>query len=295
MEEGMMLIRGSDSAIDLPSILTEEEKWYFDLQGYLILRQVITADEINQMLRLGSHWLEQPDQAPPPLRVTVKEYGGVINPLPYGDRIFERTSLNEKVLRVVMGLMWNRPRLFNCALVQQKKEPISAGEKEKLHRDTSGFDFPDGFRNPHNDYQAGNGQIYSNYINTAITLVDVPKENGFTCIPGTHKSEINFPDSLDIDNLWAPAETFELQAGDCLIFSPRLMHGARYWKMAYPRMVIFNRYQFSFYFNENYSLPLKDHADRISADQFELESIQRGKKEFARRILDKIKRGEKLC
>ena len=64
MEEGMMLIRGSDSAIDLPSILTEEEKWYFDLQGYLILRQVITADEINQMLRLGSHWLEQPDQAP---------------------------------------------------------------------------------------------------------------------------------------------------------------------------------------------------------------------------------------
>ena len=261
----------------------------------MILRQVITADEINQMLRLGSHWLEQPDQAPPPLRVTVKEYGGVINPLPYGDRIFERTSLNEKVLRVVMGLMWNRPRLFNCALVQQKKEPISAGEKEKLHRDTSGFDFPDGFRNPHNDYQAGNGQIYSNYINTAITLVDVPKENGFTCIPGTHKSEINFPDSLDIDNLWAPAETFELQAGDCLIFSPRLMHGARYWKMAYPRMVIFNRYQFSFYFNENYSLPLKDHVDRISADQFELESIQRGKKEFARRILDKIKRGEKLC
>ena len=55
MEEGMMLIRGGDSVIDLPSILTEEEKWYFDLQGYLILRQVITADEINQMLRLGSH------------------------------------------------------------------------------------------------------------------------------------------------------------------------------------------------------------------------------------------------
>ena len=291
-----MLIRGDDSAINLPSTLTEEEKWYFDLHGYLILRQVITPDEVLQMLSLGFNWLEHPAQAAPPLRVTVKEYGGVINPLPYGDRIFERTSLNEKVLRVVMGLMWNRPRLFNCALVQEKKDPSLVGKKKKLHRDTSGFDFPDGFRNPHNDYQAGNGQIYSNFVNSAITLVDVPKENGFTCIPGTHKSEISFPADLDIDSHpWAPTETFELQAGDCLIFSPRLMHGTEFWKMDYDRMVIFNRYQFSFYFNENYSLPIKDHANRISADQFELESIQRGEKEFARCILDKMKRGEDLC
>ena len=63
-----MLIRGDDSAINLPSTLTEEEKWYFDLHGYLILRQVITPDEVLQMLSLGFNWLEHPAQAAPPLR-----------------------------------------------------------------------------------------------------------------------------------------------------------------------------------------------------------------------------------
>ena len=47
------------------------------------------------------------------------------------------------------------------------------------------------------------------------------------CIPGTHKSQIKLPPTLDIDNEWAPAITFELKAGDCLIFSSRLMHGAK--------------------------------------------------------------------
>ena len=247
------------------------------------------------MLEVANKWFTDPEATPEPVNITQDEHSGVINNVQYGDRIFERLSLNEKVLRIVMGLMWNRPRLYNCALVLQKQRPIPEGEKERLHRDTSGFEFPDGFHNPHNDYQAGNGQIYSNFVNTAITLVDVPKDNGFMCIPGTHKSRIKFPTTLDIDNEWAPAITFELKAGDCLIFSPRLMHGAKFWKVDYPRRVVFNRYQFSFYFNENYNLPIEAHRHCISDDEYELESIQRNEKGFVKRILKKLEAGEELC
>ena len=290
-----MLIRGEDSAIDLPSTLTEAEKWHYDLFGYLVLRQVVSPAGIEQMLEIVNRWFAHPETVPEPVNVTQDEYSGVLNNVQYGDRIFERLSLNEKALRIVMGLMWNRPRLFNCALVLQKQRPIPEGEKERLHRDTSGFDFPDGFHNSHNDYQAGNGQIYSNYVNTAITLVDVPMNNGFMCIPGTHKSQIKLPTTLDIDNELAPAITFELKAGDCLIFSSRLMHGAKFWKVDYPRCVVFNRYQFSFYFNENYNLPIEAHRHSISDDQYELESIQRNEKGFAKRILKKLDEGEELC
>ena len=290
-----MLIRGEDSAINLPSTLTEEEKWHYDLFGYLVLRQVVSPTGVEQMLGIANGWFADPEAAPEPVNVTQDEYSGVLGNIQYGDRIFERLSLNEEVLRVVMGLMWNRPRLFNCALVLQKQRPIPEGEKERLHRDTSGFEFPDGFRNPHNDYQAGNGQIYSNYVNTAITLVDVPKNNGFMCIPGTHKSRITFPTTLDIDNGLAPAITFELKAGDCLVFSPRLMHGTKFWKVNYPRRVVFNRYQFSFYFNENYNLPIEGYQHCISEDEYELESIQRNEKGFAKRILKKLETGEELC
>ena len=251
--------------------------------------------KLNRCLSLQTVGSLIPETAPRPVNVVQNEYSGVLNNVQYGDRIFERLSLNEKVMRVVMGLMWNRPRLFNCALVLQKQRRIAEGEKERLHRDTSGFEFPDGFHNPHNDYQVGNGQIYSNYVNTAITLVDVPEDNGFMCIPGTHKSRIKLPTTLDIDNEWAPAITFELKAGDCLVFSPRLMHGTKFWKVDDPRRVVFNRYQFSFYFNENYNLPIEAHRDRISADQYELESIQRSEKGFAKRILTKLEKGEVLC
>lgn len=256
---------------------------------------MVSPAEVEQMLEIANRWFAHPEVVPEPVNVTQDEYSGVLNNVQYGDRIFERLSLNEKALRIVMGLMWNRPRLFNCALVLQKQRPIPEGEKERLHRDTSGFDFPDGFYNPHNDYQAGNGQIYSNYVNTAITLVDVPQDNGFMCIPGTHKSQIKLPTTLDIDNEWAPAITFELKAGDCLIFSSRLMHGAKFWKEDYPRRVVFNRYQFSFYFNENYNLPIEAHRHCISDDQYELESVQRSEKGFAKRIVEKIDKGEELC
>ena len=126
-----MLIRGEDSAINLRSTLTEEEKWHYDLFGYLVLRQVVSPAEIKRMLEIASQWFTDPKAAPEPVNVTQDEYSGVINNVQYGDRIFERLSLNEKVLRIVMGLMWNRPRLFNCALVLQKQRSISEGEKER--------------------------------------------------------------------------------------------------------------------------------------------------------------------
>ena len=40
------------------SILTEEEKWYFDLHGFLILKDVITAKNLKQMLNIIQNWLE---------------------------------------------------------------------------------------------------------------------------------------------------------------------------------------------------------------------------------------------
>ena len=51
-----MLIRGEDSAIDLPSTLTEEEKWHYDLFGYLVLRQVVSPTEVERMLEIANRW-----------------------------------------------------------------------------------------------------------------------------------------------------------------------------------------------------------------------------------------------
>ena len=89
-----MLIRGEDSAINLRSTLTEEEKWHYDLFGYLVLRQVVSPAEVEQMLEIANRWFADPEAAPEPVNVTQDEYSGVLNNVQYGDRIF-RTVIAE--------------------------------------------------------------------------------------------------------------------------------------------------------------------------------------------------------
>ena len=71
-----MLIRGEDSAINLPSTLTEEEKWHYDLFGYLVLRQVISPAEVERMLEIANRWFADPETAPEPVNVTQDEHSG---------------------------------------------------------------------------------------------------------------------------------------------------------------------------------------------------------------------------
>ena len=39
------------------NLLTEEEKWQFDLHGYLHLKGVIKPDRLVAMLEVINHWL----------------------------------------------------------------------------------------------------------------------------------------------------------------------------------------------------------------------------------------------
>ncbi len=286
------------SGINIESTLTEEEKWYFDLQGYLILRQVIPSGTVDQLCGVIDHWFSMnPADVPKPVNVNKREYTSHIGNPQYGHVLFQELAQNEKIMRVVMGLMWNRPRLFVSAVHHQVKRPIEEHGKKVFHKDHSGFEFPPEFSNPHNDYQAGSGKIYCNFVNASIALSDVPPGMGFACVPGSHKSQIKCPASITYDNEFAPAETFEMQAGDCIIFSPALIHDSLWWQAEHDRIAVINRYQFSIYFNENPrgGYPLEEHKDKISEAQYELESMGKEEKAVVKRVLKKMAAGETLC
>ena len=69
---------------------------------------------------------------------------------------------------------------------------------------------------------------------------------GFACVPGSHKSEVKAPSTIKMMDDDSPAITFPLNAGDCIIFSPNLIHSAKPWGADHDRITVFNRYQFSF-------------------------------------------------
>jgi ectoine hydroxylase-related dioxygenase (phytanoyl-CoA dioxygenase family) len=66
----------------------------------------------------------------------------------------------------------------------------------KLHRDDHGFKMAPGFRNPFNDYQTSSGEIYCSHVATWVALAPVPRNTGFSVIPGSHKAEFALPDFL---------------------------------------------------------------------------------------------------
>ena len=165
----------------IQSTLTDEEKWYFDLHGFLVLQNVLCKDEIDEMLDILQHWLTiDESDIPAPLhrgrQETCKTHIGHIQ---YGHQLFQDLAMNPDIIRVVAGLMMNAPRLFHNNFTMMTKHDYP----QRFHRDDSGFKFPPDFSNPHNDYQAGGGQIYCNHIATWVALVDVPLGTGFCLVP----------------------------------------------------------------------------------------------------------------
>ena len=163
------------------STLTEEEKWYFDLHGFLVLRNVIPKDEIEEMLKVLRHWLtiDEADIPPPLDRGRQEPCKTHIGHIQYGHRLFEDLAMNSDIMRVVAGLTMNAPRLFHCNFTMMTKHDAP----QHFHRDDSGFKFPPGFRNPHNDYQAAAGHIYCSHIATWVALVDIPSRHRLLSCP----------------------------------------------------------------------------------------------------------------
>ena len=268
---------------ELPSHLTDSEKWQFDLHGFLVLRQVIASDRLAQMLEVIDGWLSADlSEMPCPLvRHRQEPHKTHIDHIQYGHRLFDELAWDPQIIRVVAGLTFNTPRLFHCNFTQMSR---SDEELTGFHRDDSGFKFPPGFRNPHNDYQAGNGELYCSHLATWVAMADVPEGTGFCLVPGSHKSNFREPDGLKICDNPPVSITVPLQAGDMIIFSTNLLHDAAPWTESYPRMNIFQRYQLSVYFNETHKsgYPLEPHKSMISEELYELENMGREEKKVIR-------------
>jgi ectoine hydroxylase-related dioxygenase (phytanoyl-CoA dioxygenase family) len=269
---------------DASPLLTEDEKWTFDLHGYLVLRGVIDAERLDAMLAVIRGWLSAPesDVPKPLLRHRQEPHKTHIDHIQYGDPLFADLAMDPEIMRVVCGLMFSAPRLFHCNFTM-----MDQGDEEKwgFHRDDSGYKFPPGFRNPHNDYQANGHDIYCSHVCTWVALADVPDETGFCLVPGSHKSNFRVPADLPVKHAPPTSVTVPLNAGDVIVFATSLLHDATAWTEERPRLNIFQRYQLSVYFNEagKGGYPLEEHRSLISDGQYELESLGRQTKAAARR------------
>jgi hypothetical protein len=268
-------------------MLTEKEKWLFDLHGFLHLENAVPAEDLARMVELCDDWHSKEDsELPPPLGTysdpsTKPTTARSINNIEYVDEVFQRLILNREIMRVVLALTDNCPKHLGCALTRNTKD----SDDIPFHGGNSGS-----LRNPANDYQAADGRVFANFLNAAVALVDVPDGTGFVCIPGSHKS--SFPKAEDVDIYCDPPTVVNLcpKAGDVVVFTEALCHGGRRWTEDDPRRSVFSRYSTSYASWSPGLGPIKEFKDRIPEEIYELKQIAgfQHRKKVVERLLGEL-------
>jgi hypothetical protein len=98
------------------SLLSDEEKWFFDNFGYLVLKQAVPPNDATELLVELDGWLSSTDEPPTPLKrgrqdgSTRRE--NVVSPHD-GSAAYPRLNHNAEILRVVSGMMMGCPRLMH--------------------------------------------------------------------------------------------------------------------------------------------------------------------------------------
>ena len=237
--------------IEMPLELTDDERYLFDLNGYLIVRNVLTPEEVKKANEaIDKHQAEMKARADAALRNAVpntafsgtgpprKDLGGVLE---WGEdsKVFKSILAHPKLVGKFHGLLGKGYRMDHMPFVIASDK---GGEGFQLHGGT--VDCSTGEYNHHLAYTYHHGTIRSALMGCNVILVDHDAGNGGFCVvPGSHKSNFKMPDGM-IDGERYKEYIIQptTKAGDVVLFSEGTVHGAMAWEADYQRRVCLYRF-----------------------------------------------------
>jgi hypothetical protein len=203
----------------------------FDVRGFVVLRSVLPPDQVqllNQLLDQDGR-IEQLLSAGSPAEHQLHPRSAFLTWSPAFRQLLDHPIVLPHLER------WVEPglRLDHCYGIFSKP-----GERQlPLHHGGTPFLY-------FASYAAREGRIFSGPTVVSWALTDMPKGSGtFTCIPGSHKAALHCrTDVRRFERAPDYVDEVPLQAGDVLIFTEALTHGARRWTCPYPRRSLFFKY-----------------------------------------------------
>ena len=207
-------------------MLSDEEKFRFDLEGYLIIPGVLSLAECTQLSELSDAvWPRQPHDEAFRRTAQVSLWGNN----------FRNLMDHPKVLPYLIDLIGPRVRLdHDYAIYMQKGAP-----SQPIHGGPMRYESDHWYH--YNDGVIRNGLMVATWALTDAKAGD----GGFVCVPGSHKT--NFINLLPTD-----AQSQEVmpeyvrqpavKAGDVILFTEALMHGTRAWQGSDERRVLLFKY-----------------------------------------------------
>jgi hypothetical protein len=215
------------AAADVAAKMTDEQKFVFDLKGWLLLPSLLTADQIESIKQHVLTLVHRPDELAPDRR---SSYSGP------AEILLDHPAI-VGILREVLQMPDPTPDCYGFRCENSFPMYRTTGA-DGLYAHGGGPSM-----NPLFSYRATGGNIYAGVTRIIWELVDVAKTDGGTLImSGTHKSAFPVPKSLSEKD--SPLfESYECPAGSAIIFSEALCHAGPIWRNPnHPRVGIFNCY-----------------------------------------------------
>ena len=201
---------------------TEEERYRFDLQGFLVRRNALNGPELADA-RQAVDALKFP---PPGPELGTQRFRDYVHTAP----IFANLIDHPAVIDILIELCGPHVRLDHHYGITMA--PGTSGLW--IHGGATPFD-------PSQYYLVANNEIHSGLVSVAWNLVDAPPGmGGFTCIPGSHKASFALPQSIDYGH--DVVIDVSLNAGDVLFFTEALTHGTSTWRSNEERRLLFYKY-----------------------------------------------------
>ncbi len=210
------------------------QQYLFDVQGYLVIEDVLSSDEIATFNRLlDENEVPEPGQTQ---RFGSAPHGpGFLDwGQPFCDLLDHPAIL--PILRMCLGDCFRLDRIYGMAM----QTGMGRGH---LHADY-GATAPMSGVQPGEYYAFRDNQIYNGFLVVTWNLCDTgPGLGGFCCIPGSHKSNYMVPPQIAEAPEAAPCVIMpEAPAGSVLLFTEALTHGTAAWHGAHERRALLYKY-----------------------------------------------------
>ena len=209
-------------------------QYLFDVQGYLVIENALTASEVQTLNRLlDQQQLPAPGQAQrfgsAPDGPGFLEWGQ-----PFVDLLDHETIM--PVLRFRLGDCFRLDRIYGMYM----NEGMPRG---RLHADY-GATSPTTGANPGEYVPFRDDQIYNGFVVVTWCLTDTgPGKGGFCCIPGSHKSNYKLPQQIDEAPEDSPSVIIpEAPTGSAILFTEALTHGTAAWRAQHERRALLYKY-----------------------------------------------------
>jgi ectoine hydroxylase-related dioxygenase (phytanoyl-CoA dioxygenase family) len=208
--------------------MTEQERYLFDLQGYLVVPNALTSDQLTRLNATLDARIEA-EVAPDSMR---HRFGRLLDWGPEYRALLD----NETILPYLEEMLGDDFRLDHeyCDIIRSGAGPVG----NTLHGGGTPFD-------PGQFYRWDNGRPRCGLTVVAYNLHDVnPGNGGFAAVAGSHKANAPFPNGWrDLNESHPFVTAVTGPAGAAIIFTEAMTHGTLPWNAPHDRRTLF--YKFS--------------------------------------------------